>query len=67
MKSLKFQHFKGNRYTVLCEAKHSETEEDLVVYKKEGDEKIWVRPKRMFEGTVKVNGQSVPRFAPICE
>jgi hypothetical protein len=60
------RHFKGNEYTVLGVARHSETMEELVVYRPEyGDRALWVRPKQMFLGTVEVNGQIVPRFASI--
>ena len=44
----KYRHFKGATITVLYLAKDSETLEDLVVYKHDEDEQIWVRPKEMF-------------------
>jgi len=44
-------------------ARHSETEEELVVYRQEyGDHGLWVRPKAMFMETVDVAGRTVPRF-----
>ena len=44
-----YRHFKGKEYKVLCIAKDSETEEDLVVYEAlYGDHIIWVRPYNMF-------------------
>lgn len=53
-------HYKGNLYEVLEIAKHSETEEELVVYRAlYGDYGVWVRPLGMFTETI--NG--VPRFA----
>ena len=59
----RYRHFKGNEYTVLGVAKHSETLEEHVVYRQEyGDHSLWVRPVRMFLETVDVNNQSVPRF-----
>jgi cyclomaltodextrinase / maltogenic alpha-amylase / neopullulanase len=58
-----YQHYKGKRYEVLGVAKHSETEEDLVVYKKLYDDGgLWVRPLKMFLEDVEVDGQKVPRF-----
>jgi hypothetical protein len=58
-----YRHYKGNRYIVIGVARHSETEEELVVYRQEyGDHGLWVRPKAMFMETVEINGQSVPRF-----
>ncbi len=62
----RYRHFKGNEYTVLGVARHSETMEELVVYRPEyGDRALWVRPKQMFQETVEVDGQIVPRFASI--
>ena len=59
----KYKHFKGNLYEVICVAKHSETEEPLVVYKCEKDGSIWVRPLAMFVEKVEHNGQRVDRFS----
>jgi hypothetical protein len=59
----RYRHYKGKEYTVLGVARHSETEEELVVYRQEyGDRSLWVRPKAMFLETVDVDGQPVPRF-----
>ena len=57
----KYQHFKGNFYEVLGVAKHSETQEELVIYK-HADGSTWVRPVKMFNENVEVDGKSVPRF-----
>ncbi len=57
------RHYKGNEYTVLGVAQHSETLEELVVYWQEyGEHGLWVRPKKMFMETVMVDGKEVPRF-----
>jgi len=59
----RYQHFKGREYTVFGIARHSETEEELVVYRQEyGDHSLWVRPRKMFEESVEVEGRMVPRF-----
>lgn len=59
----RYRHYKGKEYTVIGVARHSETEEELVVYRQEyGDHGLWVRPKAMFLETVEVNGRTVPRF-----
>ena len=59
----RYRHYKGNEYTVLGVARHSETEEELVVYQQEyGDRSLWVRPKPMFLETVEIDGQSIARF-----
>jgi hypothetical protein len=60
----RYRHYKGREYFVLDVARHSETEEELVVYRQEyGDRSLWVRPKAMFLETVEVEGKHVPRFA----
>ena len=59
----RYRHYKGNDYTVVGVARHSETLEELVVYRQEyGDRGLWVRPAAMFAETVVVDGTSVPRF-----
>lgn len=59
----RYRHYKGNEYTVIGTARHSETLEELVVYRQEyGDHGLWVRPKTMFLETVQIEGQQVPRF-----
>lgn len=57
-----YRHYKGGLYEVLGGARHSETEEELVVYTSASGE-WWVRPKSMFFESVTVDGASVPRFA----
>jgi hypothetical protein len=59
-----YRHYKGPRYQVIDLARHSETEEWLVVYRTlYGDFDLWVRPLSMFTETLTVDGQTVPRFA----
>jgi hypothetical protein len=59
----RYRRYKGKDYTVIGVAHHSETEEELVVYRKEYDDHgLWVRPKAMFTEMVEVEGQTVPRF-----
>ena len=58
-----YEHYKGNLYQVLHIAKHSESEEELIVYRAlYGDYGVWVRPLAMFAETVEVDGEAVPRF-----
>ncbi len=58
-----YRHYKGNLYQVLHTAKHSETEESLVVYRcLYGEYGVWVRPLAMFTETVTIEGRDVPRF-----
>lgn len=65
MQKGKYKHYKGNLYEVIGVAKHSETLEEMVVYKAlyqaEG-ENLWVRPKAMFLEDVEVGGKLVKRF-----
>lgn len=64
----RYRHYKGNFYEVVGIARHSETEEELVVYRKlYGDHSLWVRPLGMFMENVQVDGRSVPRFERIGE
>ena len=59
-----YRHYKGNDYQVMGVAKHSETGEDLVVYRPlYGESGLWVRPLSMFIEQVDVDGTSVPRFS----
>jgi hypothetical protein len=59
----RYRHYKGNEYIVLGVARHSETDEQLVVYRPDyGEGGLWVRPLTMFQETVEVNGVRVPRF-----
>ncbi len=62
-----YRHYKGKLYEVVGLARHSETLEELVVYKalyrsQFGMNSLWVRPKKLFEGKVKVEGVLTPRF-----
>lgn len=58
-----YRHFKGNEYELLYIAKHSETLEDMVVYKAlYSDGGVWVRPLFMWEETVEYNGKTIKRF-----
>jgi cupin 2 domain-containing protein len=59
----RYRHYKGNEYSVVGTARHSETLEELVVYRQEyGEHGLWVRPKGMFAETVTIAGREVPRF-----
>ena len=58
-----YKHYKGNLYEVIDVAKHSETEEEHVVYRTlYGDYSLWVRPLAMFNETVELDGQQIARF-----
>lgn len=69
----RYKHYKGNQYKVLAIGKHTETLEDLVIYKalydsKEfGDQAIWVRPLQMLQGKAIQNNKEISRFEYIGE
>lgn len=58
-----YEHFKGNRYEVIGVARHSETLEEMVVYRAlYGEYDLWVRPLKMFLEEVEKDGRRIPRF-----
>jgi hypothetical protein len=68
IKKGKYRHFKGNEYEVIGTARHSETLEEMVVYKAlYGDGGIWVRPLSMWSETVIKDGVEYERFTYIGE
>ena len=71
MESIKpgrYRHFKGKEYEVLGVARHSETEEELVVYRAlYGDFGLWVRPVSMWNEAVEPDGKTFRRFTYIGE
>lgn len=70
----RYRHYKGRLYEVIDVARHSETLEEMVVYRtlytnvredsygENGEQTLWVRPLAMFAERVVVNGKTVPRF-----
>lgn len=63
-----YRHYKGKDYRVIGTAKHSETEESLVVYRTcYGDHDLWVRPLKMFTESVMTETGEQPRFRLIQE
>ncbi len=60
-----YRHFKGGRYEVLGTARHSETDEPLVLYRAlHGEQGLWVRPLAAWSERVVRDGYDGPRFAP---
>ncbi len=63
LKTGRYRHYKGGEYQVLGVARHSETEEQLVVYRPlYGERGLWVRPLAMFTETIERDGLVQPRF-----
>lgn len=64
----RYRHFKGGEYRVLGLARHSETEEWMVVYQPlYGEGGLWVRPAAMWNELVERDGVSAPRFTYLGE
>lgn len=62
---MKYQHYKGGIYEIVCEAKlEAEPHITLLIYKSE-EGLIWARPKDVFFEIVSHEGRTVPRFAPM--
>lgn len=57
----KYRHYKGNEYELISVVKHSETLEELVIYKSLSTGEMWARPKTLFVGQV----DGIPRFTLI--
>ncbi|MEE8126386.1 MAG: DUF1653 domain-containing protein [Nitrospirales bacterium] len=61
-----YRHYKGKDYQVIGVARHSETEEELVVYRAlYGSFGLWARPTAMFGETIEFEGKRVARFERI--
>ena len=68
LKTGKYRHFKGNEYEVIGIARHSETEEPMVVYRAlYGEGGLWVRPQAMWNEHVDREDYQGPRFIYIGE
>ena len=63
-----YEHFKGMRYRVEGVAKHSETGEQVVVYRAlYGEKALWVRPLAMFMESVERDGAVHKRFTRVAD
>lgn len=58
----KYRHYKGGLYKVINIAIHTETDEALVIYQGLDTNKVWARPKEMFEETIEIDGEITNRF-----
>ncbi len=64
----RYRHYKGHEYEVIDIVRHTETEEELVLYRAlYGEQGLWVRPVAMFLENVEVDDQSIPRFKYVDE
>ena len=62
---MKYRHYKGGLYEVVCEATLEDGHVPMIVYRAVADGVLWVRPKALFFGEVEAGGARVPRFAPV--
>lgn len=63
---MKYRHYKGGIYEIVCEARlEADPDVIMIVYRSE-EGLIWTRPREVFFELVQYEGQTVPRFAPIC-
>ncbi len=68
VKKGRYRHFKGMEYEVLCVGKHSETQEEMVVYKAlYGAGEVWIRPISMWNEELERDGKTHKRFTFIGE
>ena len=62
----RYRHFKGNEYEVIGTARHSETLEEMVIYRAlYGEFGLWVRPAAMWNEIVERDGKTFRRFTYI--
>jgi hypothetical protein len=62
---MQYRHYKGGLYELVCMATLESDLSEMVVYRA-ADGSIWTRPKAVFFELVEVDGELVPRFAPVC-
>lgn len=58
----RYRHYKGNDYEVIDVVHHSETLEELALYKRVDEPGLWVRPLDMFFDDVEIDGKKIRRF-----
>jgi len=62
-----YRHYKGSLYELVDVARHSETLEELVIYRNVSTGEVWARPVHMWNEKVCVNGEEVLRFTFVSE
>jgi hypothetical protein len=61
---MQYRHYKGGLYELVCEATLESDLTPMIVYRA-ANGTVWIRPKSVFFELVEVDGQQVPRFAPV--
>lgn len=62
-----YRHYKGGIYRIIAVATHTETYKTYITYQSLADKRIWVRPAKMFQQKVAVNGKKIKRFVRLRE
>ena len=63
-----YQHYSGKQYEVIGVCRHSESLEELVIYRAQYEPyDYWVRPLKMFLEEVVIEGKEMPRFRYVAE
>ena len=65
MNKMRYRHYKGGIYEIVCEAKVEADPNIMLMTYKSDEAMIWAHPKEVFFESVQHEGQSVPRFAPL--
>ena len=58
-----YRHYKGNKYKIIALGRHSESQEEVVIYQNIDKGDIWVRPKSMWNEVININGKEVMRIS----
>jgi hypothetical protein len=61
---MQYRHYKGGLYELVCEATLESDHTPMIVYRA-ANGTVWIRPRTVFFELVEVDGQQVPRFAPV--
>ena len=62
----RYRHYKGMLYEVIATVRHSETLEPMTLYRAlYGEGGLWVRPAKMFNEQVTIDGRLQPRFSRV--
>jgi hypothetical protein len=63
-KPVRYRHYKGGLYELVCMATLESDLSSMVIYRA-ADGSIWARPQAVFFEMIDVGGRSVPRFAVV--
>lgn len=61
---MRFKHYKGGLYELVCEATMESDLSTIIVYRA-ANGSLWCRPKAVFFELIEVDGVKVQRFTPL--